>query len=185
MRWPGTKTLSDFRADRALLEAESEALVAAKRWITPHRAIAKLGGERSVLLDWAMPKAQARRGDAVVFPASTLSRKGARELREAIRGEDVTLRLLGPVLEEEGFWKGLKVQPVAEDWLDGAGVVVLPAWVEQQPRRLLRALSAGIPVVCTAACGVAARPGLTLVEEGDVVGLRSAIREALASGGRE
>lgn len=184
-RWPGTKTLGDFRADSALLAAESEALAAAKRWITPHCAIAALGGERSVLLDWARPNVQARRGNAVVFPASTLSRKGARELREAIQGQDVTLRLLGPVLEEDGFWNGMKVQQMAGDWLDGAGVVVLPAWVEHQPRRLLRALAAGIPVVCTSACGIAARPGLTLVEEGDVAGLRAAIRTALASGVRE
>jgi len=180
-RWPGTKTLEDFRAEAALVFAEREALEAARRWITPHVGVAVLGGAKSVLLDWEMPTARVERGKVVVFPASTLSRKGARELREALRGEGLTLRLVGPVLEEAGFWDGVNVESTEGDWLEGAGVVVLPAWVEHQPRRLLRALGAGVPVVASVACGLPPGPGLRLVEEGDVDGLRAAIAASLAT----
>jgi glycosyltransferase involved in cell wall biosynthesis len=57
--------------------------------------------------------------------------------------------------------------------------VVLPAWVEHQPRRLLRALAAGVPVIATPACGLPAQPGLTLVPCGEVVALRNAIAEVM------
>ena len=55
--------------------------------------------------------------------------------------------------------------------------VVHPALVESAPRRLLEALAAGVPVIATAACGIAAQPGLTLVAPGDV----QALAEAMAA----
>jgi glycosyltransferase involved in cell wall biosynthesis len=48
--------------------------------------------------------------------------------------------------------------------------------IEEQPRALLAALAAGIPVIATPACGIAPRPGLTLVPEGDVYSLARAIK---------
>jgi glycosyltransferase involved in cell wall biosynthesis len=57
--------------------------------------------------------------------------------------------------------------------------VVQPAIVEDQPRRLLAALAAGVPVVATAACGIAPREGLTLVAEDHAPGLVEALQQAL------
>src|SRR6185312_8534312 len=54
--WPQSPTLADFRADPALLEAESEALAAARRWITPHSEVARLAGSKAEKLAWHMPK---------------------------------------------------------------------------------------------------------------------------------
>lgn len=171
LRWPGTKTLSDFRADPALLEAESAALAEAQHWVTPHRAIAELAGSRAVLLDWKLPAAKkaAPRKPArkIVFPASTLSRKGAGELLEAARELGIPVILAGPLTEGADFWKGVAVQPAGDDWLKDADAVVLPAWVENQPRRLLAALAAGVPVICTEACGLSEEPGVTIVREGN------------------
>ncbi|MGF2075436.1 hypothetical protein, partial [Enterococcus casseliflavus] len=80
MRWPDNSTLTDFRADSALAEAESAALAAARKWITPHAEIARLAGTRAVLLEWQKPNDPQRvPGRRVVFPASTLARKGACE----------------------------------------------------------------------------------------------------------
>jgi hypothetical protein len=84
---PERKTLSDFRADPALVAAESEALAAADSIVTPHAEIAALFGTRAVRLEWSMPKTAAQAGLAVpgriAFPGPTLARKGAYELREA------------------------------------------------------------------------------------------------------
>jgi hypothetical protein len=185
-RWPGTPTLSDFRVGPALLASESAALAEARYWITPHTAIAELGGSRTQLLPWRLPTssrphAQRRSlGDRIVFPASTLSRKGARDLREALDGIASTIALAGPLLEGTDFWKGANTCPAGADWLAGAAMVVLPAWVEHQPRRVLAALASGVPVVCTAACGLPPQAGLTIVGEGDTQALRAAILSAKA-----
>ena len=179
-RWPETPTLADFRADPALVQAESAALAAARHWITPHTEIAKLGGTRSILLDWKQPSLPRQlAGNSILFPASTLSRKGARELREALSGLHLPLTICGPLLEGEEFWNGHNVQRAGKDWMNDAAMVILPAWVEHQPRRLLAALSAGIPVICTSSCGLPPQPGLKLVEEGNVAALRSAIQDII------
>jgi hypothetical protein len=178
---PECPTLSDFRAPRALVEAEQAALAAAAHWITPHSAIARMAGPRAVKLDWRLPPAApARRGRWVVFPASTLGRKGAHEVREAARQLGLAVRVCGPNLEAPGFWDGVTTEPAGANWLDGAAVVVLPAWVEHRPRRLLEAVAAGIPVIASPACGLDGVAGVTAVPAGDLAALRSAI-EALGS----
>lgn len=109
-----------------------------------------------------------------------IPRKGARELRGALHGLHVPVTLAGPPLEGAGFWNGADTRPAGVDWLADAAAVVLPSWVENQPRRLLAALAAGVPVICTPACGLGERPGFTLVPEGDTAALREAVKQCLA-----
>jgi hypothetical protein len=189
---PASPTLADFRAPAAVAAAESEALAAARRWITPHSGIAALAGDRAVTLPWKMPPAPPPHSSAssgtssrrkLVFPASTLGRKGAWELRAAWQSLDEadrqswSLQLGGPVLEGADFWQGVDTAPAAANWLEGAAAVVLPAWVEHQPRRLLQAVAAGVPVIASAACGLANVPGATTIPTGDVDALRAALAE--------
>lgn len=177
---PNSTTLGDFRADPYLVAAESEALANARRIITPHTEIASLFGERATLLDWeissatrtAMPKNEK---PVIVFPASTVGRKGCYELREAIRAIDVKLITLGPFIEDSDFWNGFDVERGASDWLDRADLVVLPAFVEHRPRRLLSAAARNIPVIASPECGVGNVAGVTTVEAGNSERLRSAI----------
>ena len=179
---PQSPTLADFRASSSVSRAETEALAAAKHWITPHTGIATLAGDRAVVVPWRIPDPrQVRRGTKPVFPASTLGRKGAWELREALRELQLPITLGGPVLEGAGFWEGIETSPAGPDWLDGAAAVVLPAWVEHQPRRLLLAVAAGVPVIASAACGLAGVPGVTTVPTGDVAALREALAGICAS----
>ncbi|HEX8167894.1 MAG TPA: VanW family protein [Beijerinckiaceae bacterium] len=183
---PESPTLGDFRAPPDLVAAEAEALAAAEKLYTPHRAIAAFLGGRAVVLDWAMPavtKPVARGGRTVLFPASALGRKGAYELREAMRGLDAELLVAGGAKEHDGdFWAGLPVRPPG-----GAAppeklaAVVLPATIEHQPRALLRALAAGIPVIATQACGLGERPGVVTVPELDAAALRRALERVLAA----
>lgn len=179
---PESTTCADFRAAPWINEAETEALAAADRWITPHRAIAALAGKRATLLPWQMPVNSApARGNRVVFPASTLGRKGAYELREAARALDFELVCLGGTIEQPDFWSGVHLVPPAPDWLDGAAVVVLPAFVEHRPRRLLAAVAAGVPVIASPQCGLGDLAGVTEVPVGDPAALTDALSRILRS----
>jgi hypothetical protein len=179
---PASKTLDDFRADPALVEAEREALRNARKIVTPHTGIASLFGERAELLDWKMPPSKASERIAsekftIVFPASTVGRKGCYELREALRGQDVKLLTLGATLEDDDFWHGFDREKGADDWCGRADLVVLPAFVEHKPRRVLQAAARGIPVIASLACGVENVEGVTCVEAGDAAGLRRKIEK--------
>jgi len=174
-RWPDSPTLADFRADPALLAAELAALAAARHWITPHSEIARLAGDRAIKLDWHLPETNRHTitGDRLLFPAATLGRKGAWELRELAKSHPITI--CGAELEEPGFWDGIEIERRHGFDLDGVRALVLPAWVENQPRRLLQAIVAGIPVIASDACGLAGIPGVTSFPPGDIKALQTAI----------
>ena len=96
--------------------------------------------EKCVLLEWDAPawNGPVSRGSRIIFPCSTLARKGAYELREAARELDLEIGLLGPVLESPDFWNGVRTVNLTQDnWLDGALAVVEPAYIEHRPIRLL------------------------------------------------
>ena len=181
---PESPTLGDFRAQTALLDAERIALRSARKIITPHTAIAALFPRRVELLEWSMPTANPERAPragrpVIVFPASTVGRKGCYELREAVRGLDARIILLGPIIEGADFWEGFDIERGPDDWLERASAVVLPAFVEHRPRRLLLAAAAGIPVIASDACGVSNVPGITNLESIDSDLLHGALRAAL------
>ncbi len=173
-RHPQSPTLADFRAPAGLAELEMQALGQARKLVTPHTGVAALFGN-AVLLPWApTPCAPARAGGKIVFPASTLGRKGAYELRAAARELGLTLTLMGPAIESPGFWDGVAVEHARD--FDGAAVLVLPAWIENRPARLLQALESGIPVIATSACGLPPQANLTIIAAGDVAALTEALR---------
>lgn len=185
---PQEPTLRDFRADPALLRAETEALAAAQRWIGAHAQAVALGGARAEPLPWRlpspdsatdMPSTRAPGPLRVLFPTSTLVRKGALELSAALRGMDAEVLL--PLREggEPARWAETPLRRVAIDTpaqlaqaLLHCDAVVLPAWVEHQPRALLAAIAQGVPVIATAACGLGALPGWREVPAGDAAALR-------------
>jgi hypothetical protein len=183
---PESMTLADFRADRQLVEAEAEALRHARRIITPHTEIARLFRDQAVLIDWEIPTLDRHSLDsmnhqpAFLFPAPTVGRKGAYELREALQGLSVSLAITGPMLETQDFWHGLNVHVGRlPDWLGRAAAVVLPAFIEHQPRRLLEAVARGVPVIASTACGLENVAGVISVQPGDVSSLRNALRGLL------
>ncbi|HVH79444.1 MAG TPA: VanW family protein [Stellaceae bacterium] len=182
---PERATLGDFRAPATLVAAEAAALAYAARIVTPHRDIAALFPDRATLLEWKLPPAppQARdpRPRRIAFPGPTVARKGAHALREAARALGLEVVLLGSELEGPEFWRGLVThKPAANaDWLIDVVAVVQPALVEERPRALLAALAAGVPVIATPACGLAAQDGVTLVPSDDPVALIETLRVVL------
>jgi hypothetical protein len=182
---PESRTLADFRADDGLVEAEREALRNARRIIAPHSEIVSMFPRRGVLVDWQKPIVECRSHNknqkpVVVFPASTVGRKGCYELREALRGLDVRLIRLGPDIESEGFWSGFDGIRGDTDAIETADVVVLPAFVEHRPRRLMLAATLGIPVIASSACGLRHVSGVETIEAGDADALRQKIIEAIS-----
>lgn len=96
---------------------------------------------------------------------------------------DLGLRvvLTGRDLECAGFWDGVSVERCTSfaDALDGAACVALPAYVENQPRRLLLAAAMGSQVIASDACGLGERAGVVTVTAGDVAQLRAAVAAAV------
>jgi len=177
-------TLGDFRANPELLRAEREPLAAAARLVTPHRAIAKHFGDRAWLIDWEMPQPielHPAERPLVFFPASKLGRKGAFELAEAFRaGIDAELMILGRANEGAADpFTGIPHSAATAADLAKAQVLVLPAWIEHQPRLALLALASGIPVVATEACGLPEHPLLHVLSSPEPLALRTVLQAVL------
>lgn len=177
---PGNPSLSDFRAEQWMVDAELEALANADRIITPHTGVAAWFPSKAVLLPWSMPKPHpVRPGQAIAFPGPAIARRGSEVVREVAQELGLKVVLAGSDLEREGFWSGIEIdRPAArESWLDGCAVVLSPSVAEDQPRRLLEALACGVPVVASPACGLPEHAGLTTVRDGDYMGaLRRLVR---------
>lgn len=185
---PESKTLGDFRVDEELIEAEMKALRHARKIITPHTEIASIFPEKAFLLDWEIPKIKSQKSKVenqkltIIFPASTVGRKGAYELREALQGLDVKLVTFGGNIEDENFWQGFEVEKgnAGNGWLEKADLIVFPAFIEHKPRRILQAVSQGVPVIASKACGVENVKGVETVEAGDAKDLRLKLENFLA-----
>ncbi|MFP5246420.1 MAG: glycosyltransferase, partial [Thermoanaerobaculia bacterium] len=125
--------------------------------------LAKRFGARAMLLDWELPNVQPRQpGTRIVFPASMLDRKGAREVHEAARRLNISIDSV-----------------TGAGWLDDVAAVVLPSFVEARPRRLLEAIAAGIPVIASHECGVDGLSGVTSIDAGDAGALAQALHARL------
>ena len=184
---PGAKTLSDFRVDHKTVAIEQSALKAARKLITMHSGIAALFPERAVRLNWQTPtveKPVSKEAQPVVplrvfFPASSLGRKGAYEVREGLKGLPIRLRVAGRTAENDQFWAGRTVTFGKANWQSETDLMVLPAWVEHVPRMVLEAIALGIPVIVSKACGLGNVPGIIELETLDAETLRLAVMKHL------
>jgi VanW like protein len=184
---PASLTLADFRADSRLVEWEREALAAAARLITPHRALALYFGARAIRLEWhfpQVPRAQVLENPPVrwFFPASPLGRKGIYELEEAVRQVGGELCILGRATEDSTAPPMLRHARLVEaEMISQCTAVILPAWVEHEPRLALKALAMGISVIATSACGLPNHPQLIEIECGNSAALALAMQSLLSS----
>ena len=185
---PASTTLADFRVHPDFEKAESDALAAAARLVTPHRAIAAHFGSRALLLDWHLPEPMSaaqkptRYRHQLFFPASPLGRKGIYELVAALRRLDADLLVLGSAKEEAADpLDTVRHRRALLRDLYTSGALVLPAWIEHQPRLALRALANGIPVVASAACGLPEHPFLWQVDEPSPEALHASLAQLLNS----
>jgi hypothetical protein len=187
--YPQSKTLVEFRAPRWFAEAEQQALTAARIIFTPHAQIAALL-DQAVCLPWESPprrNGNGKRRNLMVFLGPTLARKGAYAVREAVRKTGLSLTVLGPELEESGFWRNLPVvrqNPLELPW-ERVHTVVQPALFEYWPRQLLRAHAAGANLVVSPLCGLEENraAGIYHVPFGDVDALAATLTRLLTNQG--
>ncbi|SHJ25365.1 VanW like protein [Rubritalea squalenifaciens DSM 18772] len=169
---PQSTTLTDFRAVEKYLKLEQEALLHANRIISPHSYICGQF-ENHQQLDWIAPAPQpvtvrTNSRKKIFFPASALGRKGIYELVEALKDKDIELLILGNADEGSSCplgkfnWRKASISDMAD-----CDLVILPAHVEHSPRPLLRALSLGIQVIATKACGLPEQKNLMLLDSPD------------------
>lgn len=153
----GSPTIADFRADPVLVARETALLARARRIVTPHHGIAALFPDRAMRLAWHRPSATERAaGNRVAFLGPTIARQRPDIVRSLASSLDAPLILFGDMLEGAEFWAGIPVERRAfgPGWLDGIGVILHPATLTSQPRRLLQALAAGVTLYATPACGL-------------------------------
>lgn len=177
-----SRTLHDFRAPQHLIEWESTALNRARKVITPHAEIAQLFNHKVIKLHWSSSSKLERSGSEngpIVFPASALGRKGAHLVRQLAQDLDLEITVNQRNLEESGFWKDAKVKWSNPDSLRKAKLIIYPAYVEHQPRTLLKAIKAGIPVIASTATGLGASDQVTLVPTGDYSAFKHAVETHL------
>jgi len=171
---PERVSLADFRVPDWLIALETEALEEAAHIITPHAELAAMFPGRAIHLAWQSPKVSHENcgsGRRIVFPGPTIARKGAFAVRSAAIALGLEIIPLGAELEGPGFWAPARVA----EWRgwDDVAAVVQPSLVEAQPRSLLMALAAGIPVIATAACGLAPQAGLAIIPPDNPIALIS------------
>ncbi|UIR57531.1 VanW family protein [Sphingobacterium sp. SRCM116780] len=180
-QFPESKTLNDFRASQALIGLENIALTKARHIITPHQEIADTFNNKSIKLDWILPIVTRKQtsGDKILFPASALGRKGAYEMKRLAKELNLCIVLTGKVIEDNNFWDGVTTEFAGNNPFDNIRVVVYPTYVEHQPRLLLRALAADIPVITTTACGLSPTDNLTIISIGDYETLKQTVKQLI------
>lgn len=181
-KYPSSKTLNDFRASNALTDTESIALTRARHIITPHSEIADIFNNKSIKLSWHLPAQQTSKtatGNKILFPASGVARKGAYEMKRLAIGLDLNLVVTGKATEYDNFWEGVNMEYAGDDPFDHIKLVVYPAYIEHQPRLLLKAISRGIPVITTAACGLSATQNVAIIPIGDYEALKKEVKKYL------
>jgi Glycosyl transferases group 1 len=188
---PQSPTLNNFRVLPDIAAWEMAALEQAGQIITPHADLATLWPEKTELLAWVMPTvrstdstpAESPQKPTLVLPSASLGRKGIYELKAALTDLDVKLIICGTELEQPGFWQGSDVRYLSDytQALAQATVVVSPAWVEHQPRRILQSIACGVPTIVSTACGLHDLPDRSIeIPLGDVDALRAAIVDAIS-----
>ena len=171
-------TLKDFRADKELIETENKALTKARKIITPHSEIAEIFKNKVVKLNWQTPLSTngQTNGIKVLFPASAVGRKGAYEIRRLAKELNLNLTISGRTIENDNFWEGLKTEKF-NGTFDQIGLIVYPTFVEHQPRQILKAISKGVKVVTTTACGLDGSDLVEIVEINNFEQLKNAVEK--------
>jgi len=181
-KYPESPTLNDFRTSPHLIDLENEALTKAHKIITPNQEIAEIFSNKSVKLNWIIPEQRPlinAKANKILYPASSLARKGAYEMRQLAIDLKLEIAVAGDAIEHTGFWDGIKVEKFDRSTLQDVSLVIYPTYIEHHPKILLHAIAAGIPIITTTACGLQPADNITIVSIGDYKLLKQKVEEQL------
>lgn len=167
--WKESKTLNDFRTSEKLILLEYKALTKARKIISPHSEIAEIFNHKTEKLSWSYDILKNSEGHKILFPASSLARKGALEMKIIAKELNLKLSILGNETETKNFWENIAVEKFNGNFNE-IGMVIFPTYIENQPRQLLKAISYGIPIITTKASGLQESEQVKFVEFGDISG---------------
>lgn len=175
---PESKTLNDFRANKELVDIEKIALKKARHIITPHAEIADLFEHKVLKLkrDYPSTSNQKRLGSKVLFPASAVGRKGAYEVKRVAQELSLNLVIGGRKMEYGNFWENMNVGNYQGN-INEIALLIYPTFIENQPRQILKAISRGIPVITTKACGIEASNIVSIIEFNEIEQLKNEIKK--------
>ncbi len=176
-KYPSSQTLNDFRAPEDLIDLENAALTKSRHIVTPHKEIADIFNNKAILLSWSYPKSTVQptlSGGKILFPASSLGRKGAYEVRQLAKELNLGIKIIGNATEDDSFWNGIKVEMAKTNPFEDVQLLVYPTYIEHQPRILLKAISSGLPIITTTACGLNKTDNVTIIPVGDYEALKRA-----------
>ncbi len=173
---PESETLNDFRTTSKLANIEFIALKKARKIITPHSEIAEMFKNKVEKLNWHIPSKSIEhlKGNKILFPASAVGRKGAYEIKRLALELNLELIISGRTIEKENFWEKIKVEKFKGDFNE-VGLVIYPTYIENQPRQILKAISKGIPIITTSACGVDNLENIKIVDLGNYEQLKNEV----------
>ena len=123
----------------------------------------------------------------LLYVGQISNRKGIRFLLDAVRGQNVNLRLVGPVVKQELIqdlpsnvqYLGVLPHPDVNRALAMADAFVFPSIEDACPLAVIEAAGAGLPIIATTTTGSAELldpADVTLVEPGSSQQLRAAIK---------
>ncbi len=178
--YPQSQTLNDFRAPEMLVNLENKALNKARKIITTHTEINQLFQNKSIKLDWKIPNSSQAQitGNKILFPGSSLGRKGAYEMRKIAKELNLTISVLGNALENDDFWENSSVEKFDGNY-NAICLVIFPAYIEHQPRQILKLVGMRIPIIVSSACGIEAQTGVSVVKTGDYEHLKECVKKHL------
>ena len=175
-----SETLKDFRTSKHLIDLENKALTKARKIISPHSEIAEIFKNKVERLEWKFPPAQpkSKTGNKVLFPASAVGRKGAYEIKKLAKELNLSLKVSGRIIEGANFWEDIIIEKFKGNF-EEIGLIVYPTYIENQPRQILKAISNGVSVITTSACGLDEHKNIKVLKIGDIEGIKNEIKKTL------
>ncbi|TWP23837.1 glycosyltransferase [Apibacter muscae] len=168
---PQTNTLNEYRAPNSIIINEDKGLKKARKIVTPHRKISELFFQKSILLNWSInieKNITLEKGLKVLFPGSSLARKGAYEVRRIVQELELPLVIKKGAMETKSFWNNINIEYAdSKDIFQDIGLIIYPAYIDHSPRIILQAMAKGIPVIISDACGIESAENVTVIPSGN------------------
>ncbi|MBM77328.1 MAG: hypothetical protein CL846_02495 [Crocinitomicaceae bacterium] len=176
LKHPNSKTLNDYRAPNHIISLENKALTQARKIITPHNEIGEIFKHKVEKLNWYYPKNKKidKSGTKILFPASSIGRKGVYSIKKLCQDLNLRLTISGKKNETKDFWDSIETEIFSGDFNE-IGLVIYPAYVENQPRSLLKAISLNIPVITSFEAGIKESENVKVIDVNDYNSLKKEV----------